>query len=78
MPDLARAERLLRELMAEVGVQLPPGCKVLLVTAAQAALLEFGSRHQFSEVKVEFRGAQPYMATVEFAGMVEHFLLEGG
>lgn len=77
MPDLTRAQSLLGDLCAALGVKVPAGCELRVVTAAQAALLEFGTRHPFCELKVEFRAGEPYMATAEFAEMVERFLLTG-
>ena len=67
---LRRAEALLRQLMAAVGIRLPPG-ELRLVSPAQAALLDFMAEHPFATLhELEVHAGEPISWSKEIEGKI--------
>ena len=76
MPDLARAEGLLRELATALGVKLPAG-ELRMITPAQAALLDWFAAHPFARIRdLEVANGDPIIGDHELsAATAEKFRL---
>ena len=67
---VAEIEKQVRQLMAAVGVRLPPG-EVRLVSPAQASLLDFMAEHPFATIReLEIHNGEPGAWSQEMEGRV--------
>ena len=76
--EAAVIEEKLRGLMDALGIVIPRGYRIALESPAQAAFLDLCARHPFGEITLEVRAGEPHLASKEWEGGVERFLMEEG